>query len=86
MGPMFLQGVGRSCLDIQNLVLKSILKACREADDWVPKRYYFLRGMWELPWGTLRGLDEQPVLVGVTGIAGGHGGLFVHRRQAGTRS
>lgn len=32
------------------------------------------------------GLDEEPVLVGVTGIAGGHGWLVVLRRQAGTRS
>lgn len=36
MGPVLLQ-VGRSCLDIQNWVQKSIFKACREMDDWVPK-------------------------------------------------
>lgn len=34
----------------------------------------------------IRGLDEEPVLVGVIGIAGVHGWLFVLGRQAGTRS
>lgn len=34
----------------------------------------------------VRGLDEEPVLVGVTGIAGGHGWLIVLGCQAGTRS
>lgn len=38
------------------------------------------------PTGMIWGLDEEPVLVGVTGIAGGHGWLFVLGRQAGTRS
>lgn len=38
------------------------------------------------PTGVLCGLDEEPLLAGVAGIAGGHGGLFVLGRQAGTRS
>lgn len=38
------------------------------------------------PTGVTEGLVEDPVLVGVTGVAGGHGWLFVLRRQAGTRS
>lgn len=32
------------------------------------------------------GLDEDPVLVGITGVAGGHDWLFVLGCQAGTRS
>lgn len=36
--------------------------------------------------GMTPGLDKQPELVGVTGITGGHGWLFVLGCQAGTRS
>lgn len=36
--------------------------------------------------GMTPGLDKQPELIGVTGITGGHGWLFVLGCQAGTRS
>lgn len=38
------------------------------------------------PMGVIEDLVEEPVLVGVTGVARGHGWLFVLRCQAGTRS
>ena len=38
------------------------------------------------PTGATQGLNEEPVLVGITGVAGAHDWLFVFGCQAGTRS
>lgn len=89
-GPTLLQGVEGPALTSKIRFRAPSLRPAEKLMSGFPNirvpKTLFPERLVGTPTGVLCGLDEEPLLAGVAGIAGGHDGLFVLGRQAGTRS